>query len=295
MAGSRRPLDPATLAKLQALQLKARRAVEGLLSGMHSSRHRGVSIEFQEHKEYSPGDDIRHIDWKAYGRVDRYYVKQFEHETNLRAYLLVDASASMDYASGATSKLDRACQIAATLAHLLLRQQDAAGLLTFAEGPLQYIPPRAGSAHLTVLLRALAELQPQGRTDLLASLGHVAELAPRRSLVVLLSDLFDLRPEVTGLLRRLRGRKHEVVVLHLLDPWELSFPFRQLTRFEDMEEPREVVADPRGMRRAYLEELERFLSETRTACRQADIDYLLVDTAREPADVLGELLARRRT
>lgn len=286
-------LDPETLARLQSLQLKARGTVEGVLSGLHASRHRGASIEFQEHKEYSPGDEIRHIDWKAHARNDRFWVKQFEQETNLRAFLLVDASASMGYGSSGTSKLERATELAAALAHLLLRQQDAAGLITFRSEPEVYVPPRSSSGHLGVLLETLAALRPQGRTDLMRLLGHVAEISRQRAMVILLSDLFDLRPDVVRLLHQLRSRKHEVIVLHLLDPWELSFPFTELTLFEDMEEPREQLADPRGMRRAYLEEIGRFIEQTRMACREADIDYLLVDTSRSPADVLSELLGQR--
>ncbi len=290
----RQPLDPVALARLQGLQLRVRRAMEGLLGGLHASRHKGSSIEFQEHKEYSPGDEIRHIDWKAYARLDRYTVKQFEQETNLRAYLLVDASGSMGYASGQRSKLDCACELAATLAHLLLNQQDAAGLLTLRDGLHDYIPPRSGSGHLLTVTSQLAQLDPKGPTDLVAGLRQVAELARRSSLIVLLSDLFDFQPELLRLLRQLRGRRHEVVVLQILDPAELSFPFTDLTLFEDMEGPRELLADPRAVRDAYLEELERFLTEVRMGCREADIDHLVVDTAQDSADVLRQMLARGR-
>ncbi|MDY0059271.1 MAG: DUF58 domain-containing protein [Myxococcota bacterium] len=294
VAPPRQPLTPETQARLQGLLLEAREAVEGVLSGLHRSRHRGASIEFQEHKEYSPGDELRHIDWKANARNDRLWVKQFEQETNLRALLLLDASASMGYGSHRATKLDRACEIAATLAHLLLRQQDAVGLVAFQQQVTDYIPPRSSSGHLTVLLEKLAGLQAAGQTDLVQLLGRVAELADRRGMVILLSDLFDLRPEVVQRLRQLRGRKHEVIVLQLLDPWELTFPFSELTRFVDLEEPRTVQADPRGMRRAYLEELRSYLEGIRRACQEADIDYLLADTARSPGEVLTELLARRQ-
>jgi len=294
VAPPRQPLTPETQARLQGLLLEAREAVEGVLSGLHRSRHRGASIEFQEHKEYSPGDELRHIDWKANARNDRLWVKQFEQETNLRALLLLDASASMGYGSHRATKLDRACEIAATLAHLLLRQQDAVGLVAFQQQVTDYIPPRSSSGHLTVLLEKLAGLQAAGQTDLVQLLGRVAELADRRGMVILLSDLFDLRPEVVQRLRQLRGRKHEVIVLQLLDPWELTFPLSELTRFVDLEEPRTVQADPRGMRRAYLEELRSYLEGIRRACQEADIDYLLADTARSPGEVLTELLARRQ-
>jgi len=294
VAPPRQPLTPETQARLQGLLLEAREAVEGVLSGLHRSRHRGASIEFQEHKEYSPGDELRHIDWKANARNDRLWVKQFEQETNLRALLLLDASASMGYGSHRATKLDRACEIAASLAHLLLRQQDAVGLVAFQQQVTDYIPPRSSSGHLTVLLEKLAGLQAAGQTDLVQLLGRVAELADRRGMVILLSDLFDLRPEVVQRLRQLRGRKHEVIVLQLLDPWELTFPFSELTRFVDLEEPRTVQADPRGMRRADLVEQRSYLEGIRRACLEADIDYLLADTARSPGEVLTELLARRQ-
>ncbi len=290
-----RLLDPEALARLKGLQLVVRQAMEGVLTGIHGSRHRGASIEFQEHKEYSPGDEVRHIDWKAYARIDRFYVKQFEKETNLRAYLVLDKSATMGYGPDGTTKLFRATQIAATLASLLLRQQDAVGLLTFADTAETYIPPRASSAHLGVLLEELARIQPGGGTDLAAAVGHVAELAHPRSLVVIIGDLLGGDVERLGhSLRQLRGRRHEVTLLHVLHPWEMEFPFTDPTVFVDMEARDELLADPRGMRLAYLEELEAFKRRVRHACLETGTTYQLVDVARPVAEVLTELLATGR-
>ncbi len=175
------------------MKLRARAVVEGVLAGLHQSPHQGQSVEFAEHKEYAPGDDIRHIDWKAYGKFDRYYIKRFEHETNLRAFLVVDASASMGYRSGALSKLDVAKTLAAALAYLLVRQQDAAGLSISAGGQFAYIPPRASAGHLNTLLETLEKLEPKGATDLYGAADHLAERAPRRSFVAVFTDLLDDR------------------------------------------------------------------------------------------------------
>jgi uncharacterized protein (DUF58 family) len=294
---SSRLLPPEVLQKLGGLSLKARRMAEGMLTGLHKSPHHGASIEFAEHKEYTPGDDMRHIDWKAYGRLDRYYVKQFEQETNLRGFLLVDSSASMSYQSESAprSKQEQACVLAACLAYVLLRQQDSAGLLTFSEQPLTYIPPRATSRHLAHLTRALEGLEGEGGTDLVRALDHLAELAPGHANVFLFSDLFDPSAEVITRLQHLRARKHEVAVFHILDPWEVTFPFHELTEFVDIEDSeRVVVSDPRGVREAYLEEMAAFIEEMRKSCFESDLDYLTVTTDMPPERVLFEFLAGRQ-
>jgi len=289
-------LLPEVLQKLGNLSLRARRVAEGALTGLHRSPHHGASIEFAEHKEYTPGDDLRHIDWKAYGRFDKYYVKRFEQETNLQAHLLVDGSASMEYRSDDVtwSKREYACVLAASLAHLLIRQQDSAGLLTFSEAPVEFVPPRATTAHLSYITQALERLQGQGGTDIVRALDHVAEGGRRRSTVILLSDLFDTSPLLLDRLKRLRARGHDVAVFHVLDPWELTFPFEQLTEFEDLEDPsRKVVADPRGMRDAYLEEMDAFVGGVRRSCREGDVDCIGVTTDQAPDQVLLRFLAPR--
>lgn len=289
-------LLPEVLNKLGNLSLRARRIVEGALTGLHRSPHHGASIEFAEHKEYTPGDDIRHIDWKAYGRFDKYYVKRFEQETNLQGHLLVDGSASMEYKSddATWSKREYACVLAASLAYLLIRQQDSAGLLTFSEQPDEFVPPRATSSHLRYITQALERLRGQGGTDIVRALDHVAELGRRRSTVIVLSDLFDTSPELLDRLKRLRARGHDVAVFHILDPWELTFPFESLTEFEDLEDPSmRVVADPRGMRDAYLEEMDAFVAGVSKACREGDVDCVTVSTDQPPDRVLIRFLAGR--
>src|SRR5215470_10825703 len=245
-------LDPVALSRLGTLALKARTVVEGALSGLHRSPHHGSSVEFAEHKEYSPGDEIRHIDWKAYGKFDRYYVKRFEEETELTCYLLLDRSGSMAYRGDGLSKLEYAAYLSAALAYLLNRQQDRVGLLAFGGEDVHYVPPRQRSNHLHDLLRAIEWVVAdggRGDTHLGEIIERVAELGRRRrSLVILVSDLFDPSPDVPRLLRRLRVQRHDVAVIQLLDPDELELPFEGLTIFESLEDDRRLLADPRSIR-----------------------------------------------
>jgi uncharacterized protein (DUF58 family) len=283
-------LDPVALSRLSNLELRARSVVEGALSGLHRSAHHGSSVEFAEHKEYAAGDEIKHIDWKAYGKFDKYYVKRFEEETELRAYLLLDCSASMDYRGSGVSKLDYARMLAASLAYLLLRQQDQVGMIAFGERLRGYLPPRARSGHLNDLLTALDGVEAKGRTDLPRALAYLSEVVQRRSLIVLFSDLLGSDDSVRHLLRGLRARKHDVVVFHLLDGDELTLPFEGTTIFESMEDDRKLLADPGAVRKAYLKELDRFVDEYRVGLAEGDVEYHLVDTARVPAEVLLEFL-----
>jgi uncharacterized protein (DUF58 family) len=289
-------LDAAALLRLSNLELRARTVVEGALSGLHRSPHHGSSVEFAEHKEYTAGDEIKHIDWKAYGKFDRYYIKRFEEETELRCYLVLDTSASMGY--GEPSKLEYARLLSASIGYVLLRQQDQVGLISFGEQLSGYLPPRARGGHLGDLLTALEGATARGRTDLERALHHVSEVAQRRSLIVVLSDLLDPRPAAPTrrLLRSLRARRHDVVVFHLLHPDELHLPFEGPTRFQSMEDEKELIADPAEVRRAYLAEVEAFIEGYRRGLSEGDVEYHLVDTARPPAEPLLEFLndARRR-
>ena len=287
------PLDAATLARLDGLKVRARAVVEGVLSGLHKSPLQGQSVEFAQHKEYAPGDELRHLDWKALARFDKYYIKRFEHESNLRTALVVDASGSMAYGSGALSKLDVARTLAGSLAYLLVRQQDAAGVSVLAGDTVRDVPPRSSSSHLNAVLDTLETVRAEGTTNLFAAADHLAEKLPRRALVVAFSDLFDDNAEGLGRLLALRARKHDVAVFHLVDPAELSFPFEDPTLFLSMEDDRRVEVHPRDIRGSYLEEFARFLAETRRACTAADVDYELVRTD-EPLDkVLLRFLGRR--
>lgn len=290
-------LDPEVLAKLATLKLRVRAVAEGILSGLHKSPHHGQSVEFAEHKEYAPGDEIRHIDWKAYAKFDKYYVKRFEHETNLRAYLVVDSSGSMGYKSreGLLTKLEYASALAGALAYLLVRQQDAAGLVAVAGSVERSVPPRAAATHLGPILDVLGGLEPRGETRLAAAVDYVVEHAPRRSSVILFTDLFDPEERVLRRLAQLRGRKHEVTLFHVLDPWEIEFPFDDPTLFLSMEDTRAVEAHGRDVRRGYLEVVGRWLEDVRRASAESDIDYGLCRTDRALDEVLLPFLARRET
>jgi uncharacterized protein (DUF58 family) len=289
-------LDPEALSRLKNLTLAARLVVEGFFSGMHRSPHKGFSIEFAEHREYTPGVDPRHIDWRVLGRRDKLYVKQYEEETSLRCYLLLDKSASMGYQHGkALPKLEYGSYLAASLAYLMAFQHDAVGLITFDSAVRERVPPRQGPGHLRVLMEKLEKTDPGGETSLSETFHQLAESIKRRALVVVISDLFDDADRLIGALKHFRHKKHEVIVFHTLDRAELTFPFDDVTRIEDMEDRREVVSDPRAFRKAYLDELGRFLETIRTGCRAAQIDYALAQTDQRFDLFLGTYLARRQT
>ncbi|RKH59978.1 DUF58 domain-containing protein [Corallococcus aberystwythensis] len=286
-------LDAQTLSRLQGVKLRARAVMEGVLSGLHKSPHQGQSVEFAEHKEYAPGDELRHLDWKAYGKFDKYYVKRFEHETNLRSVMVVDASASMGYQSGAMSKLEVAKTLAGALSYLLVRQQDAAGLAVMVGGAFKDVPPRASAGHLNVLLDTLEHTQPKGPTDLGSAADHLAEVLPRRSTVIVLSDLLDERQEALKRVLALRQRKNDVAVFHLVDPAELTFPFDDPTLFLDMEGEGRIEVNPREIKQSYLEEFGAFLADVKAKCAEADVDYELVRTDERLDEVLLRFLGRR--
>lgn len=286
-------LDAQTLSRLQGVKLRARAVMEGVLSGLHKSPHQGQSVEFAEHKEYAPGDELRHLDWKAYGKFDKYYVKRYEHETNLRAMMVLDASASMGYQSGALSKLEVAKTLAGALCYLLVRQQDAAGLAIMSSGRFQDVPPRASAGHLNILLDTLEGAQPRGGTHLVRAADHLAEVLPRRSSVVVLSDFLDEDQTALKRVLALRQRKNDVAVFHLVDPAELTFPFEDPTLFLDMEGEGRIEVNPREIKESYLEEFGGFLAGVRSACAEADVDYELVRTDERLDDVLLRFLGKR--
>jgi uncharacterized protein (DUF58 family) len=252
--------------------------VEGLISGLHTSPFKGFSVEFSEHRQYTPGDEIRHIDWKAYAKFDRYYIKEYEEETNLRCYLLVDASASMTYRSDGVSKFDYACYLAAALAYIMLNQQDLVGVVTFSAGIRQQLPPRSSPGHLRAVIERLEQTQPAGDTDLGRTLHHIASQLKRRGLVILISDLLDEPRDIMQGLRHLRYQKHEVLVFHVLDDDEIGFPFTQLTQFEDLEDDTRVIADPRAIAADYRQQIQQFIKDYEMMCRRQSIDYTLLNT-----------------
>lgn len=293
-SGDKNYFDPKVLAGISNLYLRARWVVEGIMSGVHRSRAKGFSVEFEEHREYSPGDEIRRIDWKALGKFDRYFIKEYEDETNLRAYLLLDASGSMDYASDGVSKFDYGCTLAASLAYLILKQQDAAGLVTFSNRIESFIPPRAKRDYLTQILHALEKRGPAGETNVGRILEDIAGQIKRRGLVILVSDLLDEPAEILKGLRLFRFKGNDVIVFHLLDPAELDLPFDGNILFEDLEETNlKVVADPRTIRKTYQAVVNEFISDMRKQCQNDAIDYQLISTSTPLDQALASYLSWR--
>ncbi|MFQ5540349.1 MAG: DUF58 domain-containing protein [Candidatus Binatia bacterium] len=278
--GGKSYFDPLVLARLSNLYLKARWVVEGIMSGIHRSRSKGFSVEFEEHREYSPGDEIRRIDWKALGKFDRYFIKETEDETNLRAYLIMDVSASMDYSSNGISKFAYGCILTASLAYLILKQQDAAGLVTFSNRIESFIPPKAKRGYLIEILHALEGQTPSGETALGKILQEIAGKINRRGLVILVSDLLDEPEEILEGLRLFRFKGNDVIVFHLLDAAELDLPFDGNILFEDMEETQlRVTADPQAISQVYRKVVEEYTNHLRKQCQEKSIDYHLLSTA----------------
>jgi uncharacterized protein (DUF58 family) len=264
---------------------------------MHRSPFHGFSVEFAEHRPYMPGDPLKNLDWKVLAKSDRYLVKQYTEETNLRAHLLVDLSGSMGFQSqrASLSKLEYARSLAAALAYLMIHQQDAVGAMLFADRPLRYVPPRSVRSHLDVVLKTLAEGAPMGRTKLGLVLHELAERIKRRGLVVLLSDLLDSPAEVLSGLQHFRHRNHEVIVFHILDPDEIDFPFTDASTFVDMESGAQLTTEPWEIAARYRERLEDWRNRYSRACREHLVDYVPLDT-RTPFDrALLAFLEKRAT
>lgn len=291
---SKRSLRPEVIKRIGRLEIRARHIVEGLLSGMHRSPYFGQSVEFLQHRQYAPGDDLRRVDWKVWAKQDRLYVKQYEEDTNLRCCLLVDVSESMAYGSGPLTKCDYAVTAAAALAYLLLRQQDAVGCAVFDEGIRQAIPLRTSTSHLTTIVRALEPKQPKAKTRLYDVLARVAETYPRRGMMILISDLLvDVDAAHRGL-RLLRQLGHDVLVLHVMDDDELDFPFARPARFEGLETPDHLTCNPRALREGYLEALGRFLDTLRHGCARDNVDYALIRTSMPLDAALTAFLKHRQ-
>ncbi|MGE5817638.1 MAG: DUF58 domain-containing protein [Deltaproteobacteria bacterium] len=292
--GGKNYFDPKVLAGIANLYLRARWVVEGMLSGVHRSRSKGFSVEFEEHREYSPGDEIRRIDWKALGKFDRYFIKEYEDETNLRAYLLLDTSASMDYASDGITKFDYGCTLSASLAYLILKQQDAAGIVTFSNRIEAFVPPRAKRDYLIQILHALENRGPAGETDVGKILEDIASQLKRRGLVILISDLLDDPEQVLKGLRLFRFKGNDVIVFHILDQAELDLPFDGNILFEDLEEANlRVIADPKAIRKAYRQVVSEFVTHMRKECHDNSIDYQLISTATPLDRALASYLSWR--
>ncbi|MBI4718627.1 MAG: DUF58 domain-containing protein [Planctomycetes bacterium] len=290
--------QPEVLSKIARLELRARHVVEGFVSGMHKSPYKGFSVEFANHRPYVPGDDIRHLDWRVYAKADRFYIKEYEEETNMRVHLLLDGSASMAYpehpGTGRMTKWTYAATVAASLAHLLVYQQDGVGLTLFDSAVRRHLPVSSSQGSLPALAATLEAHAPQATTSVKALFPQLAAEFPRRGMVVILSDLLTDVDDVIRGLQLFRFGGHDVLVMHVLDHDELEFPFADRTLFEGMEQVGlEVLTDPQSLRSSYLQALQTFISRVRTACLDQRIDYALLSTADRIDVALTTYLAAR--
>jgi len=294
-----RYLRPEVITQIAGLEMRARYVVEGFLSGMHRSPYHGFSVEFASHREYVPGDDTRHIDWRVYGRADRYYIKQYEEETNVRAYILLDCSGSMAYPEpphrDRMNKFEYAATAAASLAYLLVHQQDAPGLMLFDHAVREHLPPKSNPAQLRNLIDVIDRAEPDRETDVKVLMHQLADQIKRRSFVIVVSDLLADPDDVISGLERFRHAGHDVLVLHVLDHDELTFDFRDNVLFEGIEDASiELLTDPQSLRTSYLEALDRFLTRVRTACADRRMDYVRISTTDSLGVALSAFLAHRR-
>ena len=286
-------LDPDILSKIGRLDLKAKHVVEGFISGMHKSPFHGFSVEFAQHRGYVPGDDLKHLDWKVYSRTGRFFLKQYEEETNLRTTLLVDLSESMLFGSGKLTKYEYACQIAASLAYLLLRQQDSVGMVTFDDVIRARVQSSSKQNHLQAILTSLDREKPARKTDLYQMLAQVAEEQTRRGLIVLVSDLFVDRAGLFKGLKLLRTRGHDVMVFHVMDDEELDFTYAGTTKFEGMEEMGDLICDPRSLREGYQQAVQQFVEDLRRNCARQMVDYQTIRTSEHLDAALAHYLTHR--
>ena len=289
----KRFLHPETIAKIAGLDLRARQVVEGMMVGMHKSPFFGQSVEFAQHREYATGDDIRHLDWKVWSKTDKFYIKQFEAETNLRANLVVDTSESMLYGNGPMNKYEYACTAAACLAYTIVKQQDSCGLFSFGWDVKSVLTPKSSTRHVNAIAKALDLSRPGEKTDIFKVLTRVAEATTSRGLTIIFSDLLTDREPIFKGLEMLRHRRQDVMVFHILDDDELNFPFAGMTKFEGMEELPHLFCDPKALRHGYLEALEEYLVEVRRGLTRIGVDYSLIRTSDYLDAVLSRFLYQR--
>ncbi len=293
-ADFRKYLHPETISRLSGLDLVARRVVEGFITGLHRSPYHGFSVEFSEYRPYMPGDPFKTIDWKVLGRTEKYYVKQSEEETNLKAYLLLDMSGSMGFSSSAITKFQYASYLSAALAYLLLMQRDAVGLVTFDEKLRAYHPPRSVMTYLNLLLGEIDNAVPGGRTRISATCHDLAERIKRRGLVMIFSDLMDDPDKVLSALKHFRHRKHEVIVFHILDPLELTLNLNDDTEFIDLETGERIQTQPWHIKAKYQNLLQNFQNRFKLECRRHAIDYVPVQTDQPFDQALFQYLTFRK-
>ena|SRR3990172_5348789 len=293
MSNTIRFLDPIILSKIASMELRARTVVEGFIYGLHRSPYRGFSVDFAEYREYAAGDDIRFIDWKVFARSDRYYIKEFEEETNLSCHILLDKSASMGYKSNGISKLEYSSYLAASLGYLIFQQRDGVGLMAFDNEIRQFIPSRNKRGHLLSLLRYLEKVEPDSQTELTIPLHHIAELVNKKGMIILISDLLDDPETVLRGLQHVRFKGHDVIVFHVMDDAELNFPFKNATKFIDMEGDSEMLTIPTMMRDKYMERLNKHIETFKIGCGQLHVDYHLLNTAKPLDFALFSYLTHR--
>ena len=302
MAEVPRFLDPNTLSRLSSMEMRARIVVEGFVSGLHKSPYRGFGVEFVEYRQYTPGDDVRHVDWKTVARSDRYYVKEYEDETNLQCVLLLDCSASMGYRSGPSGqsgpsggldKLEYGSYLAASLAHLIMRQGDGVGLVTFDQAVRDYLPPSSKNTQLPAIHTMLDGLRASEGTDIGKPLHELAESISRRGLVILISDLIDDVDEMMNALMHFRFKGHEVLVFHIVDREELDFSFTETARFDDPETGERITVTPSAIREDYMDAVQSFMESIRTGCAKIKVDYERMETERPLDYALFSYLSRR--
>jgi len=291
-------LDPNALSRLAGMEISARLVVEGFISGMHKSPYQGFSVEFVEHRQYMPGDEIRYIDWKVYGKSDRFYIKKFEEETNLRCYIILDTSGSMgfksDKSSNSLSKLEYGCYLSASLTYLMLKQRDSVGLVTYDDKLKTYIPPRNGVSHLHAIISELEKANPGKETNISLTFNELAQRIVRRGLVIIISDLLDDPANVLRSLKQFRHKKHEVIVFHILDPAELAFPYDGYIQFRDLETQSQMTVEAEFLKNEYLRRMRQLINEYKKGCNEGSIDYVQMDTS-EPFDhALSVYLSKRK-
>jgi len=294
MEDYRRFLKPEVVSKLSGMEIKARLVVEGFIAGLHKSPYHGFSVEFAEHRQYMPGDPIRNIDWKVYAKSDRYFVKEFEEETNLKAYILLDTSGSMAYKSDGIPKLEYSCYLSASLSYLMLKQRDSVGLVVFDQHIRKYIPPKSTMTHLNNLLKELDKLEASQTTNVSSTLHEMAERIKRRGLIIVISDLFDDPELIINGLKHFRHKKHEVIVFHILDPKERNFSFPKEAIFKDLETGEEILTSPWQIRKDYQKKIDSLIQRYTLECRESIIDYVLLDTSVPFDYALFSYLNKRR-
>ncbi len=293
-ADYRKYLNPEVVSKLSSMDLRARLVVEGFMTGLHKSPYHGFSVEFAEHRQYMPGDEIKHVDWKVYGKTDRFYVKQFEEETNLKSYILLDASASMGYSSTGITKLEYAAHLASAFAYLMIRQRDAVGLVTFDEKIRRYLPPRSVTTYLNQILLELDQTKHSAKTNLAAALHQMADRIQRRGLIMLFSDLLDDPQKVMSGLKHFRYQNNEVIVFQILDPLELSFDFGEDAVFRDLESGEELNTQPWHIRQEYRNQVAEFNQTYKKFCRERQIEFVSLTTRTTYDRALIKYLLKRK-